>query len=84
MYGFLELENGGLEWLPNDVGFVPKPEFGAEKLAFNIFYNPSMCTYARVYVCMHEACTRRSKACVHICMYAYTYPRVSMVFLFQK
>ena len=37
---------GGLERLLDDVGFVPKPSFNVENLAFHSFWNLSMRTHA--------------------------------------
>ena len=51
------LKMGGLERLPNDVGFVPNLRFNAKNLHFLCFYNP---TYARrlkaVCTCIMAAC----------------------------
>jgi len=55
-----------------------------KKPVFHSFWNPSMCTHARVCIRIHEACARRSRACMRIHMYAYTCSRVSVTFIFQK
>ena len=56
VYGLLKFENEGLEQLPDDVGFVPKPSFNAENLPFII---SRTLTYVRMpvyaYTCMEHA-----------------------------
>ena len=77
MYGFIQLKNGGLEWLLNDVGFIPNLTFNIEKLVFYSFWNPSVRVQACVCVCMYKTCVRSFGTCVRIRAYAYTCPRVS-------
>ena len=40
---------GGLEWLLDDVRFIPNFSFKAEKLAFHSFWNPS-CVRIHAYI----------------------------------
>ena len=45
------MKNEGLEWLVDDVGFVPNLNISVEKLAFHSFWNPScVCRFMLVYV----------------------------------
>ena len=39
MYGYLYCENRGLEWFPDDVGFVLNLKINAENLFFLCFWN---------------------------------------------
>ena len=41
MYGYLYCENGGLEWLPEDVRFISNLSINAENLHFLFFWNPT-------------------------------------------
>ena len=71
------LKMGGLEWLPNDMGFIPNLTLNTEKHVFHSFWNPSMRAQARVCVRMNETCTRSFGTCMGKRMYAYACPRVS-------
>ena len=62
---------------PKRCQICSKPGFKCKKLVLHSFQNPSMHTHARVCIHMHEAC-------VHIRVFAYACPRVSVTFLFQK
>ena len=72
MYGFLELENGGLEWLPNDVGFIPNQILNAKNLSF-IVSGTLACTRMLVYayVCMKHALASLEHACTYMCMHTH-------------
>ena len=74
MYGYLYCENGGLERLPNDVGFVSNLSINAENLffflIFLIFLKPYMRVQDQAYMRMHHGCART--------------PRASLALLFQK
>jgi len=37
MYGYLYCKNRDLEWLPDDVGFIPNLSIDAENLSFYVF-----------------------------------------------
>ena len=48
MYGYLYCENGGLEWLLDDVGFVQNLSLQCKKFAFFMFLKPYLRAHAHV------------------------------------
>ena len=69
MYGFIWFENGGLEQLPNNVGFVPNHVLMQTNLSF-IISGTLTCIQMLVYVyaCMKHAHTGLEHACAYACM----------------
>ena len=56
MYDYLYCENGGLERLPDNMGFVPKLNINAKNLHFFLmFLEPHMRMQDCAYVCMSRA-----------------------------
>ena len=53
------MKNGGLEWLLNDMGFVPNLSINVENLSFFMFPEPYMHVQDRVFVRMHCGCACR-------------------------
>ena len=74
MYGYLYCENGDLERLLDDVGYVPSLNFNIENLFFSLWNLTCMIC---AYVHMHLALRAQLLACMHK-------PRVSVAFYFPK
>ena len=65
-----------MEWFPDNVQFIPKPNFNAKNISFIVSE-----TLART--CMHaHVCIRMYKACANV--YVYACPKVFVAFLLQK
>ena len=58
------VKNGGLEWLPKDMGFIPNLNINTENLSFLCFWN---LTYVRKLVPAYTCLRLRMQvhACVH-------------------
>ena len=76
MYGYLYCENGGLEWLLDDMGFVPNLSINAENLHLYVFGT----LHARAGSTLRtHASWLRVQADSCLCI-----PRASLALLFQK
>ena len=56
MYGYLYLENRGLERLLDDVGFVPKLSFNATNFPHSFWNPPCMRRFELAYACIMASC----------------------------
>ena len=76
MYDYLYCENGGLEWLPDNVGFVPSLNIYAENSPCYVSETLATC----VGLCSHThalGLRMQDLVCIHR-------PRISLAFYFQK
>ena len=76
MYGYLYCENGGLERLPNDVGFVPNLNINVENMSFLYFWNLTCARRLGLHAHASWLYTQ-DDSCVRM-------PRASLALLFQK
>jgi len=58
---------GGLEQLPNNMGFIPNLTFNTEKLIFHSFWNPSI--RAQAHVCDMHMQLWDMRAQTHVCVH---------------
>ena len=77
MYAYLYFENGGLEWLPDDVRFVPNLILYCRKIVFHMFLKPYLHEQA-------HACVRRLQGCICRFMLAHVGQGFPLAFIFQK
>ena len=77
MLGIIYLKNEGLEWFPNDVGFIPNLSFNVRK---NLSFIASRTLAMYTGPCMHM---HTSNLHMHMCIYVRSL-RISVAFIFQK
>ena len=68
MYGFIYLNNEGLEWLLDDVGFIPKLTLNVGKNLSFIVFGAITCVRRPVY--MYAFIRHVQAALGHVCAYA--------------
>ena len=76
MYGYLYCENWGLDWLSDDVGFVPNLNINVENFLF--YVSRTLHAHAGLSMHAHELwLCAQDDSCVHML-------RASLALLFQK